>query len=217
MSSKTQGRSVIQRLSHDSSHSPTGPTVLRTTVVHKALDLLLNVHYAINASHEPSSTREVLYTTSNRRIIDGLLDLISLEGIYPSLLPGVGIPVERRVQSILKNGVVTRPVGYEEGNDFRDSALLVEIAGRLREISENKADGLWPALEDRILVDLVALLYQLAYGTGDSQQSSNDYVVFLKCLLDEYASPFIITALYNSSVKKEHTHFDLPSKYAECL
>ena len=94
--------------------------------------------------------------------MDGLLDLVSLEGIYPNLLPGVGIPIERRVQSVLQGGTSTRVLGSDDSQT--DETLLVDIVSQLSSIAMASSKGLRSAIQERILVDLIAAQTQLAFA-----------------------------------------------------
>ena len=132
------------------------------------------------------AAREPIQDLSKHRIVDGLLDLISLEGIYPFLSPGVGIPIERRVRSVLRNGVVTRPSNLDEGSHSQKQSLLADICLTLDEILED-GNGLASLVQERTLVDLIAGFGELAYSPLDeSGFSRNTYACRLKGLLDRY-------------------------------
>ncbi len=159
----------------------------RNRVICKALLLLSNIHHVLCLPSSASSSDEVLRDLKNRRIIDGILDLVSLEGIYPSLSPGVGIPIERRVRSVLQGGIVTRTSSAEAGQEVKDKGLLIEITESLNQIAASRTTGLGPALQERTLVDLVAGLGELAYNPSYGESCSS-HVTTLKTLLDAYVS-----------------------------
>ena len=94
--------------------------------------------------------------------MDGLLDLVSLEGIYPNLLPGVGIPIERRVQSVLQGGTSTRALGSDDSQI--DEVLLGDIVSQLSSIAMASNKGLCSVIQKRTLVDLIAAQTQLAFA-----------------------------------------------------
>lgn len=130
--------------------------------------------------------KDVLFSLPSRRLIDGLLDLISLEGIYPSLLPGVGVPIERRIKSVLQGGTVTYlPEGARSPQNDED--LLLEIGSRLSDIGMSSGDGLCSALQARTLVDLVAAKAQLAFAPKNDT-SGGRHALTLEALLDRYVS-----------------------------
>ena len=116
----------------------------------------------------------------------GLLDLISLEGIYPSLSPGVGIPIERRVKSVLQNGVITRPSPSSDGPERQGQSLLVEICLALDNILED-GDGLASIIQERTLVDLIAGFGELAFSPLiENKSSKNTHSCMLKTSVDRY-------------------------------
>ena len=135
-----------------------------------------------------STFSDALRDLKSRRIIDGLLDLVSLEGIYPFLSPGIGIPIERRVKSVLQGGIVTRKSPTEDGQITEHKELLIKVTGSLNRIAANQdAIGLRPALYERTLVDLVASLGELAYNPSHTDEKLHStYAAILKCLLDLY-------------------------------
>lgn len=159
----------------------------RSAVVRRALQLLSELHQ--NLSNDPNNRtrQEVLFTSHNRRLVDGLLDLISLEGIYPNLLPGVGVPIERRLKSVLQGGTVTQlPQSAEPSH--KDDYLLLEISTQLSKIAMSSGEGLCGALQERILVDLIAAKVQLTFSSRDDASISK-HDLTLKVLLDRYVSP----------------------------
>lgn len=128
----------------------------------------------------------MLQSSSSRRVVDGLLDLISLEGIYPCLSPNVGIPIERRVRSVLQGGVVTQPVMEAQ----RGGDLLAEIIDGLYPVVKEGSNGLGLALRERTLVDVVAGAGQLAFDPSKSAgQIQKRYGIVFKVLLEQYVAP----------------------------
>ena len=158
----------------------------RAWVIRQALALLSSIHTALRASSDPNCIKELLYNSKSRRIIDALLDLISLEGIYPNLLPGVGVPIERRVKSVLQGGVTLRSADVKSSSAGSES-LLSEIIGQLKSIALDSGQGLCSILLDRTLVDLIAAMGQLVFSpfATQFQTRSSDFDL----LLQGYASP----------------------------
>ena len=138
------------------------PSILRV-VVDRALWHLINIQDAFLAFSDSAKSHELLSRSDYKRVIDGLLDLISLEGIYPNLLPGVGVPIEHRVKSILQGGVVSR-TAHENELIRIDVDFLGHISSQLRRIGLGARKGIWPLYAERTLVDEVALEFQLAYS-----------------------------------------------------
>ena len=154
----------------------------RVLIIQRALVLLSEIHQAIK--EDTSAASELARDLSKRKTVDGLLDLISLEGIYPSLSPGVGIPIERRVRSVLRNGLVTRPSPSGDGPQTQGQSLLAETCLALDEILKDSV-GLASFAQERTLVDLIAGFGELAYSPSDESISSkNVYSCKLEKLLD---------------------------------
>ena len=84
-------------------------------VIARALWLLQAIHHGLPRHSERTvsegglkkTAADYLYEPNNRRLVFGLLDLISLEGVYPQLSTGVGVPIERRLKSVLPPGAIT--------------------------------------------------------------------------------------------------------------
>ena len=159
----------------------------RSAIIFKALALLLDIHYRLEEAEDAALKDEVLYNSANRRIVDALLDLISLEGIYPNLLPGVGVPIQRRVKSVLRNGTVSRGADIN-GELDQDRGLLVNIAVELDRLALSNGKGLYNAFIERTLVDLIAARGQLAYGS-DINFPDQFHITALQLVLDEYVCP----------------------------
>ncbi|KAL9117242.1 MAG: hypothetical protein Q9187_006224 [Circinaria calcarea] len=190
---KSRGRSLVECLAagkHVQAEDNTNP---RSGVIHRALGLLLNIHHVLCNSPTDDDTRDFLYNSSYRRIVDSLFDLISLEGIYPNLSSGVGVPIERRVKSVLRGGFETRTTAPREKAGDGDEALLVEIVNQLRGVAESKGRGLGRVFQERTLVDLIAALGQLAYAP--SSRDSKTYQNALKSLIDEAPSLVLFPCL----------------------
>ena len=189
---KTRGQSLVERLTAQlSEQADTESLSKRAVAIRAALSHLWDIHVALIKASATCDVSQFLYNSGNRRVIDGLLDLISLEGIYPALSPGVGIPIERRVKSVLQAGVSARHVaeiGYEEGSDLR---LLKEVIDNLSKIVLAGDKGLNHAIRERSLVDVICGCGELAYGHsyGNIIQS-NEYRLLLELLLDEYVRTF---------------------------
>lgn len=157
-----KGASVIDKLFESSGQKLEPGQTRQEVVVDKGLSLLELIHHAI--SSDPGSATNVLNTSSSRRLIDALLDLISLEGIYPCLLSGVGSPIERRVRSVLQGGVTITDSKTAPDLDSKNLARITQriydlvICGR----------GVAIAIQQRTLVDVIAAMGQLVYSPNNS-------------------------------------------------
>ena len=155
--------SLIDRLSAGLKDHSSGAQELRRQVINKALSLLADIDRVLILAAEAKSASRLLYTSDSRRVIDGLLDLVSLEGIYTNLLPGVGVPIERRVKSILQGGTVA---GVSDLATEQESCgtLLQSVVACLHGILVGSQDGISGVLRERILVDLIAAEAQLGFA-----------------------------------------------------
>ena len=102
------------------------------------------------------------------------------------MIPGVGIPIERRVRSVLRGGLETRTAAPGEKVGDHDQDLLIEVVDRLGEVAQSVGKGLYSVLQERTLVDLIAALGQLAYASSNCDNEL--YKSALKSLMDEYVS-----------------------------
>ena len=192
---KARGLSIIDRLIQNDHTLAQINLEPRTVVIKQALDFLLSIHRFLYTTPDDKFIQEFLYNSENRRIIETLLDLISLEGVYPTLLSGVGIPIERRVKSVLQGGLVTRPTGtVDKQTNNPKNGLLEEIVVDLVCVATCKGNGLGGIMKERALVDLIAALGQLGYGSSDDKSES--YRRVLEKVLDEYVASFSSIHLY---------------------
>ena len=174
---KARAQSILERLSSINAGNDGQKDVTREGVICKALLLLRDIHLCLRNCLDPVLVKEVLYSSTCRRTIDALLDLISLEGIYPLLLPGVGVPIERRVKSVFQGGFTTRAAGADQTSNM-DQTLLSNIADQLKLIATDSGKGVSGLLRERTLVDLIAALGQLAFlpslaGTSSKVEEFN--------------------------------------------
>lgn len=156
-----------------------------------ALSLLLEIHEDLSGNGKSSGSPKPLQNPSQQKTVDGLLDLISLEGIYPFLSPGVGVPIERRVRSVLQGGLVSKPSPANDGAAQEERSLLAEICDRLYGIAQGEGEGLTSSLQERTLVDLIAGLGDLAYAPLlQDQNLGKQHDRMLRSLLDRYVAAY---------------------------
>ena len=146
------------------------------------------------------STNKVIYTSDSRRIIDCLLDLIALEGIYPCLLPGVGVPVERRVKSILNGGMVSMASDLASDHDSLGK-MQQRIVKCLHSILLGGNHGISIAVRERILVDLIAAEAQLSFAPECRTPQASSRM--LNELIARFGSFLFLTWLYRIQILVE--------------
>lgn len=132
-----------------------------------------------------------------RRILHALLDLVSLEGIYPSLSSGVGIPLQQRVISVLPAGIIAKKTTTITSSVPQNHQLLRRIIGVLLDILNDNRPSIQPIIRSRILSDVISGLSDLAFNPNI--QESSDRTSLQKSLskiVEEYVQ-FLAIAFSN--------------------
>ena len=169
---KPLGQSLLQQLSQTLSTPPPLSGDEKSTaaaVVTHALSLLSDLDSEARARTSTGQIGPQLVNPAEVRVVVCLLDLVVLEGVYPSLTRGVGIPIERRTRSAALPGLLTGRgrKRVEEVRDRRDVELLGLVVGRLLELLRGEgsvAGDLLRRAGDRILVDVIAGCAELAFN-----------------------------------------------------
>ncbi|KAJ5686819.1 hypothetical protein N7536_009438 [Penicillium majusculum] len=170
---KTQGKSLLQILSRTPGEDDSaGDDAARPTVINEALDILINIHRSFVSPEDQygslQSYGEVEDSPSEdakrRRMLHALLDLISLEGIYPSLSTGVGIPLQQRVISVLPAGVIAKQAQTVASSVPHDEPLLRRIIDVLVDVLFDPKPSLQPIIRGRILSDIISGTSDLAFN-----------------------------------------------------
>ncbi|KAI9803433.1 MAG: hypothetical protein M1833_000952 [Piccolia ochrophora] len=194
---KARPRSLLDSLIGNVSSSSAEGTPHRTLIIERALALLSDIHYSVASGDHISATEDsarspiklpdLLYESSSQRVIYALLDLISLEGIYPFLSPGVGIPVERRVKSLLNSTASAMRSESTVTLPDQDGSVLNKAVDLLTTILQDTGRGIQFAVLDRSLVDILAACSELAFGPKENRASSNGkYEELCHALLKRY-------------------------------
>ncbi|KAI4261476.1 MAG: hypothetical protein L6R42_003322 [Xanthoria sp. 1 TBL-2021] len=182
-----QTKSIIDRLSSGQSGvSPPSDksghdSHQRHTVIEKALGLLSGLHDAL--SRNPHCLDQPFARQRAQKVTDALLDLVVIEGIYPCLSTGVGVPMERRVKSALKGDLVTRQLSQDENGQSHDQELLTAIVDCLSPILSS-GKGFASNVEARMFVDLVAAVGQAAFSPDFTVGSKQRYLAIFDRVLD---------------------------------
>jgi hypothetical protein len=168
----------------------------RTAVVSKALDILSAIHSAFitpvnyeELSQQPHVKVENpgLEDAKRRQMIHALLDLISLEGIYPSLSSGVGIPLQQRVISVLPAGVIAKQTSVPASSVPHDEALLNRIMKVLLSITLDDRESIQPIIRGRILSDIISGAADLAFNPNTvASEAKTYYQKAFRKIIDEY-------------------------------
>jgi hypothetical protein len=175
----------------------------RTSVIKRALEILFHIHtgFATPVATEDSSLSnaeikvDALEDAKQRRLLHALLDLISLEGIYPSLSPGVGIPLEKRVISVLPRGVVAKRSPRPQESENSNGQLLRHILAVIVDILFDHRLSIQGIVRSRILGDILSGSADLAFNpqgfrSVDKNKQNKHRSIFEK-IIKEYVSPFL--------------------------
>lgn len=160
------------------------------------MDFLSAIHAAFTA---PASSQDQdanpghgtedasLEDAKRRRILHALLDLISLEGIYPSLSSGVGIPLQQRVISVLPAGVIAKQSDLYPSDKPHNEALLDRILSGLSAILLDPRPSIQPVIRGRILTDIISGALDLSINSNStSTERKCFYQTFIDDLIKEY-------------------------------
>jgi hypothetical protein len=191
---KTQGKTLLENLSRNSDSSSSGDEI-RTTVVDKALQILSRIHTAFitpdseQSQHLATEGEDVaLEDAKRRRMLHALLDLISLEGIYPSLSSGVGIPLQQRVISVLPAGVIAKQAQISTSSTPHNVSLLRHVMEVLLTILMDTRSSIQPIIRGRILSDIISGTADLAFNPNcSSHGDGSKFQEQFARLIDEYA------------------------------
>lgn len=176
--------------------SASNDVAARTVVIEKALDILIRIHTAFVSPVEDvdqatqtelGSEDAALEDARRRRVLHALLDLISLEGIYPSLSPGVGIPLQERVISVLPAGVIAKPSAMISGGSPQNESLLGSILAGLLDILFDVRPSIQLVIRGRILSDVINGTADLAFNSkGLSADEKVRYHKAFRRIINEY-------------------------------
>jgi hypothetical protein len=151
-------------------------------VILKACTLLEKIHNAIINYVQQAGPKRTLDSTIFTAVY-GLLDLIILEGVYPSLTPGICSSDQRLAKSILY------PKGVQTSAEPPDLQLLESmIYDVLNPIALAHDQGVQPMLQGRVVSDLVAANAELALSPRRSAGEKTRELSELQNLLNRYAA-----------------------------
>ncbi|PWY91754.1 protein required for cell viability [Aspergillus sclerotioniger CBS 115572] len=201
---KSRGKSLLEILGETLREDDTGAGSVRRDVISKALDLLGLVHTAFvtpvndvdpTSQHGQDTEDAALEDAKRRRLLLALVDLISLEGIYPSLSRGLGVPLHHRVFSALPTGVIAQQQHHAQEKP-EDEFLLEKIWLALSSIIFDARPSIQDAIHGRILSDMISAVSDLAYNsTSLSHDKEKAYRQDLVKLIEGTPSPTLLSTL----------------------
>ncbi|PYH49704.1 RTP1/Tango6 family protein [Aspergillus saccharolyticus JOP 1030-1] len=205
---KHRGKSLLDiLLRSDVSKACGDETSKRRDVIGVALQNLSSIHIAFVTPlsdaekealrHSTADTEDAaLEDAKRRRLLHALLDLISLEGIYPSLSGGVAIPLQKRVISVLPAGVIAQQHQVPPHEKPQDETLLEQVIVVLADIVFDSRPSIQPVVRGRILSDMISGLADLGYNSvGLPDDKKTHYQHGLAKLLEETPSSVVLSTL----------------------
>lgn len=112
--------------------------------------------------------------------VQRLLDLVVIEGLYPSLSPNVGLQSERKRSSILYKRV---------SNSLPDLKLLDEIVFQtLLPLVTAPSSAIARLVRDRHLIDMIAALIDAAFSPDKDEGCKTACVEKLNQVLNRYTN-----------------------------
>ncbi|KAI2085673.1 hypothetical protein LOZ36_003832 [Ophidiomyces ophidiicola] len=173
----------------------------RFRVLQRALELLSGIHDAFVAGLTSQPVTQIssggnpdllLEDARRRRALNALLDLLSFEGIYPCLSNGVGIPMDKRVVSVLPTGVIARQI--PRVNVHR--GILKITVNNLANILQDGSTSIQPIITNRILPDLICGVAELAFNSKDLSYSDvHAYGNIFRGILNECSTTTLLPVL----------------------
>lgn len=186
-------------MSNSTGNSYINDDVKRSAVIGQALDILSQIHASFTAADGDENLAEneslgggdpALEDAKRRRLLHALLDLISLEGIYPSLSSGVGIPLQQRVISVLPAGVIAKQNPVPASSKPHDETLLCQIMSAILKIMLDPTPSIQPVIRGRILSDIISGTADLAFNPNISPLTDRiDYKNGFLKIIEEYVIP----------------------------
>lgn len=140
-------------------------------VVIHATCLLQKIHTYLLARKRPTPTQDDVFPSKDRRVIIALLDLLALEGIYPCLAPGVGVPLERRAKAIIPFSS-QHPTGAIR--KVRHVKILTEVVLLFTRILQCGQGEVFELLRDRCLVDVLAGCGELGFNPSEDDDLTSE-------------------------------------------
>ncbi|CAI7633791.1 unnamed protein product [Penicillium glandicola] len=202
---KNQGKSLLQILGQTSGDGDDAcDDSARRTVINKALDILTSIHKSFVSPEDQYGSLQSFGEVEDspaedarrRRMLHALLDLISLEGIYPSLSSGVGVPLQQRVISVLPAGVIAKQAQLAASSVPHDEPLLRCIIDVLVEVLLDPRPSLQPIIRGRILSDIISGTSDLAFNPNTTASSDrNTYQKSLAKIVDDTPTTVLLPTM----------------------
>jgi hypothetical protein len=141
----------------------------RRQVIREACSHLVAIHEAVVADQTKSSRPES-YDSSLLGAVYNLLDLLILEGVYPSLPAGVGSPEERRAKSLLwrANDLTYSPIDL--------GVLPFVLKDALNLVAAKYNVGIEPMQRHNALKELIAINVWVARSQADWKVGRDAYL-----------------------------------------
>jgi hypothetical protein len=147
-------------------------------VLLKACSLLCDFSKAAEDQENANIDQVPMLDTEIVSTIQQLLDVIVIEGLYPSLNSNVGLQAERRRRSSLYKGVSKALPDLKLLDDIVFKTLLPLVVDAPSTIAR--------LVRDRHLIDMIAAITDVAFSPDRDESSKTDSVEKLNQLLNRY-------------------------------
>ncbi|KAJ8655234.1 hypothetical protein O0I10_009102 [Lichtheimia ornata] len=149
--------------------------------VNKCMQLLNDIQRALLQTEEDNEANRDHMGVRDLRMVHTMLQTVISWGMYPCFLPGVGVPLSKRVKSGYTNHeLLARPEADEKhGQGENETRSLFHITNQLVDMiaasvqAHKSFTTVGSILLTRHLPDLYAALLQLAYGPSPTTASSS--------------------------------------------
>ncbi|PGH17103.1 hypothetical protein AJ80_04978 [Polytolypa hystricis UAMH7299] len=219
---KSRGDSLVQILARNIPVQHEGNKSDRENVIQYSLEILTAIHNAfvglpveeglgpehIGSQGSGSKGDPALEDAKRRRALHAMLDLLSLEGIYPCLSSAVGIPLEQRVISVLPTGVVAKQAPETSSDRPHDEGLLDRILSSLRVILWDERTGIQQIIKGRILPDIIAGVAELGFNTHMLTDNNREtYKAMFRRIITESSTSTLLPVLTSFLTKSSAPWF----------
>lgn len=146
---------------------------------------LKQIHKAAVADNIPSDPGDI-YEPEIRRVVYGLLDVIIMQGVLPSLSAGVAL-------SDRPKSVFTDSKGNELPRDpaGRNLSLLSEITMDLVDLLHQKRPGIGGLVGERVMPDVFCAVSELAFCPEAAAELQARHQRDFQTLINEYVASIL--------------------------
>ncbi|KAL1915629.1 uncharacterized protein VTP21DRAFT_6388 [Calcarisporiella thermophila] len=142
----------------------------------KIQDLLVKM---VAADEKQAHSDRDLLGVRDLRVVNTLIEIVVIWGVYPSLLPGVGVPISMRSQSAYASrDLLIKELDVESSSQRRLLQIMETLSKIILSIhGPVPYTTISSLLLDRYLTDILSGLLQLAHGPVEKQSTETEELV----------------------------------------